>query len=128
MLSRQFRSISGVVGLDVTLRLHQLMAQSALVLAPFHLFLYSLPMADPMVWDIDRAHSITSDLPSLAGGIVLGFHYPRWCCWLQRAVSWSIPLKLDGLVALVFDFADDLQQKLALLGTPIPSEFLAMVP
>jgi simple sugar transport system permease protein len=30
--------------------------------------------------------------------------------------------------ALVFGFADSLQQKLALLGTPIPSEFLAMAP
>ena len=32
------------------------------------------------------------------------------------------------LAALVFGFADSLQQKLALLGTPIPSEFLAMAP
>ncbi len=30
--------------------------------------------------------------------------------------------------ALVFGFADSLQQKLALIGTPIPSEFLAMSP
>lgn len=30
--------------------------------------------------------------------------------------------------ALVFGFADSLQQKLALLGTPIPSEFLATAP
>ncbi|NNK78850.1 MAG: ABC transporter permease [Litoreibacter sp.] len=30
--------------------------------------------------------------------------------------------------ALVFGFADSLQQKLALLGVPIPSEFLAMAP
>ena len=30
--------------------------------------------------------------------------------------------------ALVFGFADSLQQKLALLGTPIPSEFLSMSP
>ncbi len=32
------------------------------------------------------------------------------------------------LAALVFGFADSLQQKLALLGTPIPSEFLATAP
>ena len=32
------------------------------------------------------------------------------------------------LAALIFGFADSLQQKLALLGTPIPSEFLAMAP
>ena len=32
------------------------------------------------------------------------------------------------MAALVFGFADSLQQKLALLGTPIPSEFLAMAP
>lgn len=32
------------------------------------------------------------------------------------------------MAALVFGFADSLQQKLALLRTPIPSEFLAMTP
>ena len=32
------------------------------------------------------------------------------------------------LAALVFGFADTLQQKLAILQTPIPSEFLAMAP
>ena len=32
------------------------------------------------------------------------------------------------LAALIFGFADSLQQKMALLGTPIPSEFLAMAP
>jgi general nucleoside transport system permease protein len=32
------------------------------------------------------------------------------------------------LAALVFGFADSLQQKLAILQTPIPSEFLAMAP
>ncbi|MGC9369164.1 MAG: ABC transporter permease [Paracoccaceae bacterium] len=32
------------------------------------------------------------------------------------------------MAALVFGFADSLQQKLALLNTPIPSEFLAMSP
>jgi len=32
------------------------------------------------------------------------------------------------MAALVFGFADSLQQKLAILGTPIPAEFLAMAP
>ena len=32
------------------------------------------------------------------------------------------------MAALVFGFADSLQQKLAILNTPIPSEFLAMAP
>jgi simple sugar transport system permease protein len=30
--------------------------------------------------------------------------------------------------ALVFGFADSLQQKLSILNTPIPSEFLSMAP
>ncbi len=30
--------------------------------------------------------------------------------------------------ALIFGFADSLQQKLSILNTPIPSEFLAMAP
>jgi simple sugar transport system permease protein len=32
------------------------------------------------------------------------------------------------MAALIFGFADALQQKLAILRTPIPSEFLAMAP
>ena len=32
------------------------------------------------------------------------------------------------MAALIFGFADSLQQKLAILRTPIPSEFLAMAP
>jgi simple sugar transport system permease protein len=32
------------------------------------------------------------------------------------------------MAALVFGFADSMQQKLALLQTPIPSEFLSMAP
>ena len=70
LLSGRFRQISGGVGLDVTLRLHQIVARSALLLALVHPFLYGLPWADPMVWDADRAESVTVDFASLSGGIV----------------------------------------------------------
>ena len=42
--------------------------------------------------------------------------------------SFVLGLVLALAAALVFGFADSLQQKLALLQTPIPSEFLAMSP
>lgn len=45
VLSGRFRSISGRVGLDVTMRFHQLLARTALVLALAHPFLYTLPFA-----------------------------------------------------------------------------------
>ena len=40
VLSGRFNSISGGIGLDVTMRIHQLMARTALVLALVHPFLY----------------------------------------------------------------------------------------
>ncbi len=70
LLSGRFRTVSGGVGLDVTLRLHQLIARTAVALAFIHPFLYTVPMSPPMIWDASRQYTVTSDFWSLAGGIV----------------------------------------------------------
>jgi ABC-type uncharacterized transport system permease subunit len=47
---------------------------------------------------------------------------------LAAMIFGTLASRRRAVAALVFGFADSLQQKLALLRTPIPSEFLAMAP
>lgn len=54
VLSGRFRSVSGQIGMDVTMRFHQLFARTALVLAMLHPFLYRLPLAIQLPWDQHR--------------------------------------------------------------------------
>jgi predicted ferric reductase len=51
ILSGRFRWATGRVGIDVTMRFHQLIARVLAVLILVHPFLYSLPMSDPRPWD-----------------------------------------------------------------------------
>ena len=48
--------------------------------------------------------------------------------WWPLAVSKKVETALGLGAGLVFGFARALQQKLGILGTPIPSEFLSMLP
>lgn len=70
ILSGRFRAISSGVGLDVTLRLHQLLARFALVLALVHPFLYRTPLAHQLPWDPTRQLTLTPDFWSMGGGIM----------------------------------------------------------
>lgn len=69
VLSGRFRSVSGRIGMDVTMRLHQLLGRTALALALVHPFLYQTPSGPPLPWDPTRQLSIAGDLGSLLGGI-----------------------------------------------------------
>jgi predicted ferric reductase len=69
LLSGRFRTISGGVGMDVTMRFHQLFARSALVLAMVHPFLYAGPFNPAMPGDPTRALSLTFDMSALWSGI-----------------------------------------------------------
>lgn len=51
VLSGRFRWATGRVGIDVTMRFHQLIARILAVFILAHPFLYSLPMSDPRPWD-----------------------------------------------------------------------------
>ncbi len=71
VLSGRFKSVSRRIGMDVTMRVHQLMARSALVFALLHpLFYRGAPSGGPRPWDTTRALSVTTDFPSLASGVL----------------------------------------------------------
>ncbi len=95
VLSGRFRSISARIGMDVTMRFHQLFARTALVLAAIHPFLYRAPFSPQHPWDTTRQLTLTFDLSHLWTGIVawvlliafvlmsiardrLGYKYETW--------------------------------------------------
>jgi predicted ferric reductase len=95
LLSGRFRTVSGGVGMDITMRFHQLFARSALLLAMVHPFLYAGPFNPPMPGDPTRALTLTADLSALWSGMAafallpafvltamrrkdLGWRYERW--------------------------------------------------
>lgn len=70
VLSGRFKTISGGIGMDVTMRVHQVMARTALALAMLHPFLYGhSPSGGHRPWDVTRQLTLTTDLSDLASGI-----------------------------------------------------------
>ncbi|WP_168215630.1 ferredoxin reductase family protein [Marinobacter confluentis] len=96
VLSGRFRAVSNGVGLDRTMRLHQLAARAALVFALLHPLLYQgTPSGGPRPWDPGRQLTLTTDFSALSTGIVaylllaglvvmaigrtqLGYRYETW--------------------------------------------------
>ncbi len=70
VLSGRFRSISRRIGMDVTMRFHQLLARSALVLAVVHPFLYSGPFGYQRPWDVTGQLTLTTDFGALTTGLL----------------------------------------------------------
>ncbi len=70
VLSGRFKSISSEMGMDVTMRFHQIMARVALIFAMLHPFLYQgTPSGGQRPWDPTRQLTITTDLSDLSTGI-----------------------------------------------------------
>ncbi len=70
VLSGRFKSISNGIGMDVTMRFHQMMARTALVFALLHPFLYSgTPAGGQRPWDPSRQLTITTEFLPLSSGI-----------------------------------------------------------
>ncbi|WP_394178251.1 ferric reductase-like transmembrane domain-containing protein [Yoonia maritima] len=70
VLSGRFKRISNGIGMDVTMRFHQLMARTALVFAMLHPFLYrGSPSGGARPWDATRQLTVTTDFTNLATGI-----------------------------------------------------------
>ena len=70
VLSGRFKRLSRGVGMDVTMRFHQIMARSALVFAMLHPFFYGgSPSGGPRPWDPTRQLTITTDFIVLSTGI-----------------------------------------------------------
>lgn len=71
VLSGRFKTISGRMGMDVTMRFHQLVARTALVFALLHPFLYSTPFFNiPRPWDVTRQLTLGLDMDSLTTGLI----------------------------------------------------------
>jgi predicted ferric reductase len=70
VLSGRFKTISHGIGMDVTMRFHQIMARTAVVFALLHPFLYQgTPSGGQRPWDPTRQLTITTDFSSLSTGI-----------------------------------------------------------
>jgi predicted ferric reductase len=96
VLSGRFKSISNGIGMDVTMRFHQVMARTAVAFAIMHPFFYQgAPSGGQRPWDPTRQLTITTDLADLATGIAaflllpslallaigrtqLGYKYETW--------------------------------------------------
>jgi len=70
LLSGRFQTVSARVGMDVTMRFHQLVARTALVLALLHPFLYRSPFNPPYPWDVTRQLTLAYDISGLLTGIL----------------------------------------------------------
>lgn len=70
VLSGRFKSISNGIGMDVTMRVHQMMARTALAFAVVHPLLYQgTPSGGQRPWDPSRQITITTGFSDLSTGI-----------------------------------------------------------
>lgn len=71
LLSGRFRFVSGHIGIDTTMRFHQLMARSVTVFILVHPFLYVSPMMNhPFPWDTSGRHLLGLTVTSFATGLI----------------------------------------------------------
>ena len=78
VLSGRFRLISARMGMDVTMRLHQLLARTALVFILVHPFLYATPLNFPLPWDTSGELTLGLDGASLATGVIAWIALPAF--------------------------------------------------
>ena len=70
VLSGRFKRVSNHIGMDVTMRAHQLFARTALLFAVIHPFLYGgTPAGGQRPWDPTRQLTITTDFTHISTGI-----------------------------------------------------------
>lgn len=71
VLSGRFRRVSSGIGMDVTMRFHQVMARAALLFALVHPFLYGgTPAGGARPWDPSRVLTVSTDFTAMAGGVL----------------------------------------------------------
>lgn len=70
LLSGRFKSISGRIGIDKTIRFHQFMAIVLGLFIFLHPYLYSLSISPPYPWDSSRQFSLFLTFPALVFGIL----------------------------------------------------------
>jgi predicted ferric reductase len=70
LLSGRFRTISGRIGIDATMRVHQLMARSFCVFLLVHPFIYASALTGTLrPWDTTGQYTLGLSLPTLATGL-----------------------------------------------------------
>lgn len=70
LLSGRFRTISGRIGIDATMRVHQLMARAFCVFLLVHPFIYASALTGtPRPWDATGQQTLGLSLPTLATGL-----------------------------------------------------------
>ncbi|HEY9037599.1 MAG TPA: ferredoxin reductase family protein [Roseovarius sp.] len=70
VLSGRFNTVSNSIGMDVTMRFHQIMARTAVVFALLHPLLYRGTLSGgPRPWDPTRQLTIATDFSELSTGI-----------------------------------------------------------
>ena len=70
VLSGRFKTLSNTLGLDITIRFHQLMGRIALAFALLHPFLYDFLPGPQRPWDTTHQLTLTSDFWALLPGIL----------------------------------------------------------
>jgi predicted ferric reductase len=70
LLSGRFRAISGQIGIDKTMRLHQLMAIALGLIIFLHPYFYTLPINKPLPWDTTQELSLTLTAPAFISGMI----------------------------------------------------------
>lgn len=77
VLSGRFKVISARIGMDVTMRIHQLLARTALVFILAHPFLYQTPFLNfELPWDVSRQFTLGLHIGSLASGLIAWIALP----------------------------------------------------
>ncbi len=70
VLSGRFRAVSGRIGIDLTMRFHQLIARSLAVFLLIHPFLYATPLKHALPWDPSGQYTLGLDAASVTTGVI----------------------------------------------------------
>jgi predicted ferric reductase len=70
MLSGRYRTVSGRIGIDLTMRFHQLVAHSLVVFMLIHPFVYTTPMGHAVPWDTGEHLRLGLDTWSIVTGAI----------------------------------------------------------
>ncbi|TQV80566.1 ferredoxin reductase family protein [Denitrobaculum tricleocarpae] len=89
LLSGRFRTISDRVGMDTTMRFHQLLARLIVALLLLHPFLYTTPVPDyPPPWDVTAQSYLKLTVWTMASGVL---------AWILLIVLVATAIARDGL-------------------------------
>lgn len=94
VLSGRFRAISGRIGMDVTMRFHQLVARTALVFVLVHPYLYGTTLiGTPLPWDPTGQFTLGLDAGSLITGLIAWVALP--CFVLMSIFRDQLPYRYE---------------------------------